>query len=194
MFILASNSLRRLELLEQAGVSIDKVICPNIEEIPLRSELPINFVRRMALTKSKAITNHYNDFVLTADTIVTRGRRILGKPENRINAKKYLKFLSGSRHRVVTSVCLAYKGKVIGREVVTIVKMKLLSDLEIEDYMDTEEWKGKAGGYAIQGHAAKFIPYISGSYTNVVGLPLTETLNMLTGNGFIIGNKLINNE
>ena len=194
MFILASNSPRRLELLEQAGVVIDKIICPNIEEIPFRSELPINFARRMAVAKSKVIKNHYNDFVLTADTIVTRGRRILGKPESRIAAKKYLRFLSGSRHRVATSVCLSYNGKIVVRDVTTIVKMKLLSDLEIEDYLDTGEWKGKAGGYAIQGQAAKFIPYISGSYTNVMGLPLTETLNLLIGNGFIMGNKLIKNE
>ena len=173
---------------------IDKIICPNIDETPLEAELPLNFVRRMALAKCKAIKNHDKDFVLTADTIVTRGRRILGKPEDRIVARKYLRFLSGSRHRVATSVCLAYNGKIMVRDVITIVKMKLLSGLEIDDYLDTGEWKGKAGGYAIQGQAAKFIPYISGSYTNVVGLPLTETLNMLTGNGFVIRKKLTSYE
>ncbi len=194
MFILASNSPQRLGLLEQAGVAVDKIVSPNIEEVPLEAELPIDFVRRMALTKSKVIINHDNDFVLTADTIVTRGRRILGKPENRITAKKYLSLLSGSRHRVITSVCLAHSGKTIVREVITMVKMKLLSGVEIEEYLDTDEWKGKAGGYAIQGRAAKFIPQISGSYTNAVGLPLTETINMLIGNGFILRNKFVNNE
>ena len=165
--------------MEQAGVIIDKIISPNIKETPFASELPINFARRMALAKSKAIKNHHNDFVLTADTIVTRGRRILGKPENRIIAEKYLKFLSGSRHRVATSVCLAYNGNVVVRDVITIVKMKLLSDLEIEEYLGSDEWKGKAGGYAIQGLGAIFVKHMSGSYSGVVGLPIYQTYELL---------------
>ena len=184
MIILASNSPRRRELLEVAGVTIDKIIAPNIDETPLKSELPKSYVQRMARTKSDAIDKCDDDYVLTADTIVTRGRRILGKPENKEIAKSYLKILSGCRHRVLTSVCLAHNGKSVIRTVMTIVKVKSLSESEIKDYLSSGEWKGKAGGLAIQGKAAVFIPFISGSYTNVVGLPLTETINLLVGNGF----------
>ena len=184
MLILASNSPRRRELLELAGVVIDKVVSPDIDETPLKSELPQLYVRRMAVCKSDAIEKRYQDYVLTADTIVTRGRRILGKPENKIMAEGYLKILSGCRHRVLTSVCLAHNGKLMVRTVTTIVKMKSLSKVDIENYLISGEWMGKAGGYAIQGKAATFIPFISGSYTNVVGLPLTQTVNLLTGNGF----------
>jgi septum formation protein len=188
VLILASNSLRRRELLELAGVPIDKVISPNIDETPLRFELPKLYVERMARAKSNAIQKNNDDYVLTADTIVTRGRRIFGKPENEIIAESYLKLLSGCRHRVLTSVCLAYNGKSLVRTVMTIVRMKSLSEIEIKSYLSSGEWKGKAGGYAIQGRASVFIPFISGSYTNVVGLPLTETINLLAGNGMQLSN------
>mgnify|MGYP001390210713 CR=1 FL=1 len=194
MLVLASNSPRRLELLQQAGVKIGQIIDPKIDETSLKSELPLSYVRRMALAKSYSVEADLNDFVLTADTIVMRGRRILGKPENRKVAESYLKLLSGHKHRVATSVCLAHKDKIKVRTVLTVVKMKRLSSVEISNYLDSGEWKGKSGGYAIQGNAAKFIPSISGSYTNVVGLPLTETINLLTGNGFIIDNKVPINE
>ena len=194
MLVLASNSPRRLELLQQAGVKIGQIIDPKIDETSLKSELPLSYVRRMALAKSYSVEADLNDFVLTADTIVMRGRRILGKPENRKVAESYLKLLSGHKHRVATSVCLAHKDKIKVRTVLTVVKMKRLSSVEISNYLDSGEWKGKSGGYAIQGNAAKFIPSISGSYTNVVGLPLTETINLLTGNGFIIDNKVSINE
>ena len=194
MLVLASNSPRRLELLQQAGVKIGQIIDPKIDETSLKSELPLSYVRRMALAKSYSVEADLNDYVLTADTIVMRGRRILGKPENRKVAESYLKLLSGHKHRVATSVCLAHKDKIKVRTVLTVVKMKRLSSVEINNYLDSGEWKGKSGGYAIQGNAAKFIPSISGSYTNVVGLPLTETINLLTGNGFIIDNKVPINE
>ncbi|MDG2474210.1 MAG: Maf family protein [Paracoccaceae bacterium] len=194
MLVLASNSPRRLELLQQAGVKIGQIIDPKIDETSLKSELPLSYVRRMALAKSYSVEADLNDYVLTADTIVMRGRRILGKPENRKEAESYLKLLSGHKHRVATSVCLAHKDKIKVRTVLTVVKMKRLSSAEISNYLDSGEWKGKSGGYAIQGNAAKFIPSISGSYTNVVGLPLTETINLLTGNGFIIDNKVCINE
>ena len=170
--------------MDLSGVKIDKIVSPEIDETPLKNELPKVYVQRMAIAKSVAIGKHEGDYVLSADTIVTRGRRILGKPENKAIAESYLKILSGCRHRVLTSVCLAYNGKVRIRTVMTTVMMKSLSDSEIKNYLSCDEWIGKAGGYAIQGKAAVFIPFISGSYTNVVGLPLTETINLLVGNGF----------
>ena len=191
MFVLASKSPRRKELLEQAGITIDKIVKPEINETQLKNELPIAYVTRMSMAKSKVIEKSETDFVLTADTIVIRGNKVLGKPTSLAMASKYLKLLSGRRHRVVTSVCLAHKNRIKVRNVVTIVKMKQLSNFEISNYLDTYEWQGKAGGYAIQGNASKFIPFISGSYTNVVGLPLTETINLLVGNGFIIKNNVI---
>ena len=194
MLVLASNSPRRRELLELAGFEIDKIIAPNIDESPLKSELPLQYVKRMALAKSNVVEKQDCDFVLTADTIVFRGRRILGKPESKSVAQKYLSLLSGSRHRVVTSVCLAHNGETKVKNVVTIVKMKRLSTVEMNYYLDSEEWKGKAGAYAIQGIASVFIPSISGSYTNVVGLPLTETVNLLVGSGCIMKNKVFKNE
>ena len=184
MLILASNSPRRRELLEQAGIKIGKIISPDIDEAPLGSELPKPYVQRMALAKSNSIDKCNRDFVLTADTIVTRGRRILGKPENETMAESYLRILSGCRHRVLTSVCLAYNDKLIVRTVMTTIKLKCLSEAEIKNYLSSGEWMGKAGGLAIQGKAAAFIPFISGSYTNAIGLPLTETINLLIGNGF----------
>ena len=184
MLILGSNSPRRWELLNLAGVKIDKVIPPNIDEKQLAGELPRAYAKRIALDKSKAIGKSLEDYLITADTAVAKGRRILGKPKDEIEARDYLRLLSGGRHRVLTAVCLTYNDMVRTRIVETSVKMKNLSNLEIESYIKCEEWKGKAGGYAIQGHAAMFIPFISGSYTNVQGLPLTETINLLTGMGF----------
>ena len=194
MLVLASNSPQRLELLKQAGIEIGRVISPNIDEKPLKSELPLSYVRRMALQKCYAVKPDHDNHVLTADTIVVCGRRILGQPQNKEIAEQFLRLISGRKHRVTTSVCLAHKGEMRVRTVITVVKMKRLSSVELGDYLDSGEWKGKAGGYAIQGIAAKFIPSISGSYTNVVGLPLTETINLLLGNGFLIDNKAINNE
>ena len=194
MLILASKSPRRRELLELAGFKIDKIISPDIDELPLKSELPAQYVKRMALAKSHAVRKRDGDFVLTADTIVFRGCRILGKPDSKSTAKKYLSLLSGCKHRVITSVCLAHNGETKVKNVLTVVKMKRLSTVEMNYYLDSEEWRGKAGAYAIQGIASVFIPSISGSYTNVVGLPLTETVNLLVGNGCIMKNKVFENE
>ncbi|PQM60111.1 MAG: septum formation protein Maf [Rhodobacteraceae bacterium] len=191
MLVLGSNSPRRRDLLLQAGIKIGKIINTDIDETPFKSELPLCYVKRMALEKSNAVVKKNSDFVLTADTIVVRGRRILGKPKSRILAETYLELLSGCNHRVITAVCLAYKGSLKVRTVKTLVKMKRLSKIEINNYLDSEEWVGKAGGYAIQGKAAKFIPFISGSYTNIVGLPLTETVNLLLGNGFVVEGKVL---
>ena len=184
MLVLASNSPRRKRLLQQAGITIAKIVNPKIDETPLNNELPLKYVQRMALAKSYSVNKQANEFVITADTIVMRGHRIMGKPDNREVAEKYLELLSGRKHRVVTSVCLAHCDKIWIRNVLTVVKMKQFSKEDIKDYLDSGEWKGKAGGYAIQGRAARFIPSISGSYTNVVGLPMTETVNLLVGNGY----------
>ena len=132
-------------------MQIDKIIDPHIDETPLKSELPMQYVRRMAVSKCRAVRKEDMAFVLTADTIVVRGRRILGKPQKAQDAETYLKLLSGTKHRVITSVCLAHKGELRVRDVITFVKMKRLSAIEISSYLETEEWKGKAGGYAIQG-------------------------------------------
>ena len=185
MFVLASNSPRRRELLEQAGIKIDRIVSPDIDETQFKNELPIPYVTRMSTEKCQAVKKSETDFVLTADTIVIRGTKVFGKPESIDMAFEFLKLLAGRRHRVITSVCLAHNNLIKVRNVVTIVKMKQLSNIEISDYLDSNEWQGKAGGYAIQGKASKFIPFISGSYSNVVGLPLTETINLLVGTGFV---------
>ena len=190
MLILASSSPRRRELLEQAGIKINKFISPNIDETRFKSERPLVYVKRMALSKSKAVKNHATDYVLSADTIVMRGHKIFGKPDNVATAERYLSLLSGRRHRVITSVCLARNYKMVVRTVTTVVTMKRLSSIELRGYLECGEWQDKAGGYAIQGQAAKFIPSISGSYTNVVGLPLTETLNLLNGTGYMAENEV----
>ena len=175
--------------MELAGIKIDRFVNPDIDETKFKNERPIPYVTRMSVAKSEVVKKNESDFVLTADTIVIRGSQVLGKPSSLDIAFKYLKSLSGRRHRVITSVCLAHKNRIKFRNVVTIVKMKRLSNNEINNYLDSNEWRGKAGGYSIQGKASTFIPFISGSYTNVVGLPLTETINLLVGNGFQIKNN-----
>ena len=184
MFILGSSSPRRKELLLSIGISADLVVGPEIDETPLIREKPRPYVWRMATEKNAAIQRAPIDIVLTADTIVTCGTRILGKPKNREMARRYLELLSGRRHNVVTAVVVSSENINRQRIVETRVKMKNLSDSEIDWYLETNEWKGKAGGYAIQGKAAVLIPFISGSYTNVMGLPLAETANILRSVGY----------
>ena len=193
---LASSSPRRAEILKNLKVNFEILKC-DFDESNFIDKSPEDFVIKN--TQQKCLAAHAirqkkglpNKPILTADTIVVRGRRILGKPKSRILAETYLELLSGCNHRVITAVCLAYKGSLKVRTVKTLVKMKRLSKIEINNYLDSEEWVGKAGGYAIQGKAAKFIPFISGSYTNIVGLPLTETVNLLLGNGFVVEGKVL---
>lgn len=184
MLILGSNSPRRKELLEKLGVKIDRVVGPNIEEAPLKNEQPRSYVTRIAIEKNDALPKGPKDCVLTADTIVARGRRILGKPVGDHEARQFLSLLSGVRHKVFTAVCISYMGMKRVRSVQTVVKFKRLSLIEIDHYIKSGEWRGKSGGYAIQGRASMFIPFISGSYTNVVGLPLVETLALFNSVGF----------
>ncbi|WP_419740685.1 Maf family protein [Ruegeria sp.] len=183
-FILGSGSPRRLDLLAQLGVQPDAVRPPDIDETPLKGELPVPYCSRIAREKAQAVQADSADIVLCADTTVALGRRILGKPENAGEAAEFLHALSGRRHRVVTSVAVCCGDRVLQRDVVSQVKMKRLSDVEVNAYLATDDWQGKAGGYAIQGPAGAFIPWISGSFTGIVGLPLSETAALLQAIGY----------
>ncbi|MCQ2966250.1 MAG: Maf family nucleotide pyrophosphatase [Alphaproteobacteria bacterium] len=184
--ILASASPRRLALLEQIGIVPDKIEPADIDESVLKNELPRPYAERMAVTKAEKIHDLYpNDFVLAADTVVACGRRILGKAENNEDETKFLKLLSGRRHAVYGGICLITPaGKKCCRVIKTAVLFSVLSKIEFDKYVESGEGIGKAGGYAIQGLAASFIKSIIGSYTNVVGLDLYATNNLLIGNGF----------
>ena len=190
MLILASASKARLELLESVGISPDKILNTNIDETPRKSEKPLDYVSRIALEKNKAVKKKKSEIVLTADTVVALGRRIIQKPNNKEEALYFLNLLSGRRHKVYTSICIFSKEKYYQKNVTTILKMKRLSEDEKKCYLFSDEWKGKAGGYSIQGAASYFFPFISGSYSNVVGLPLTETVGMLIGIGLKFPNFL----
>ncbi len=184
--ILASQSPRRKELLAQIGLYPDDIIPADINETPLKNELPIKLAARLASEKASFVSlKAPDDWVLAADTVVACGRRVLGKPKNISEAERFLKLLSGRRHRVISGVCLItpHKKKIV-KTITTAVKFKLLSKEELENYLMAEEWNGKAGGYAIQGYAGTFVKWISGSYSNVVGLPLFETTGMLRGAGY----------
>lgn len=186
MLVLASASPRRKDLLAQAGLVPDLVVPADIDETQLPHELPRDLAARLALGKAEAVAmDHPNAFVLAADTVVAMGRRTLGKPEDEAEARSFLKKLSGRRHHVIGGICVITPNGVSRQTtVVTKVKFKRLTPHEIDAYFATDEWQGKAGGYAIQGRAGTFVPWISGSYTNVVGLSLSDTVNMLTGAGY----------
>ncbi|NBX03885.1 MAG: septum formation protein Maf [Alphaproteobacteria bacterium] len=180
-FILASASPRRLALLAQIGIAPAEVISADIDETPLKNELPHFYAARVAREKALAVAAQHPDaVVLAADTVVACGRRILPKAEDEKTARKCLTLLSGKRHRVYTAVCIIAGGKTREKTVMTQVKFSRLSPQQISAYIATNEWHGKAGGYAIQGEAAAFIPSINGSFSNVVGLPLAEVASMLT--------------
>ncbi len=185
--VLASSSPRRLELLRQVGVEPDRIAAPEVDEAVLKGELPRAHALRLALAKARAVADRLDlpAFVLAADTVVACGRRILPKAETAEEAARCLDLLSGRRHRVLGGIAVATPdGRLVGRLVVTQVRFKRLSPAERDAYLASGEWRGKAGGYAIQGRAAAFVPWINGSYSNVVGLPLTETLNLLDGLGW----------
>ena len=186
ILVLASASPRRLELLRQLGIVPDRVDPADIDETPARDELPPAHVVRLAQAKALAVQpRHPGAFILAADTIVACGRRILPKAEDEATARACLTLLSGRRHRVYGGVALVTpSGEIAIRRVVTQVAFKRLSKTELDAYLATGEWHGKAGGYAIQGCAAAFIPWIAGSYSNVVGLPLSETAQLLAGRGY----------
>lgn len=162
----------------------DDVRPPDIDEDPAKGEVPRTYVNRIAAEKVAAVTAGNDDIVLCADTSVALGRRIMGKPADEAEAAEFLFALSGRRHRVITSVAVKRGDKVWQKDVVTTVSMKRLSNPEVNSYLASGDWRGKAGGYAIQGPAGAFIPWINGSFTGVVGLPLAETANLLISAGY----------
>jgi septum formation protein len=182
-FILGSGSPRRLDLLAQLGLVPDAVRPPDIDEDPRKGELPRPYCARIAREKVHAVQAGADDIVLCADTTVALGRRILGKPADVDEAAAFLKMLSGRRHSVITAVAVRRGDRLWQKEVVSQVRMKRLSDLELNAYLETDDWQGKAGGYAIQGPAGALIPWISGSFTGIVGLPLAETAGLLQAAG-----------
>lgn len=184
--ILASASPRRLQLLAQIGIAPSRVVPPEIDEAPLRRELPRVYAERIARNKALAVAGASpGSFVLAADTVVALGRRILPKAEDRKEARRCLELLSGRSHQVHGAITLVTPDGVLRHRLVTTrVTFARLSSAQIEDYLASGEWEGKAGGYAIQGKAAVFIPKISGSYPNVVGLALAEVANLLQGCGW----------
>lgn len=185
-FVLASASPRRLDLLAQVGLAPDIVDPAELDETPLPQELPALHARRLAAAKAKLVAaRHPGAFVLGADTVVGAGRRILGKAETEAEARRALELLSGRRHRVHGGIALVTPaGGLATREVQTIVTFKRLEAAEIDGYVASGEWRGKAGSYAIQGLAARFVRQLGGSYSNVVGLPLFETVSVLAGQGY----------
>ncbi len=182
--ILGSGSPRRRELLAQLGIVPDAILPPDIDEDPRKAELPRPYCVRLAREKALAVVADADDIVLTADTTVALGRRILGKPRDAGEAAEFLLALGGRRHQVITAVAVRRGARVWERESVSAVKMKRLSDAELNAYLAGGEWQGKAGGYAIQGAAGAYIPWISGSFTGIVGLPLAETAQLLQAAGY----------
>lgn len=185
--ILGSASPRRLELLAQIGLRPDALRPADIDETPQKAETPRDYVRRMALEKAEAIPLAEDEALLTADTTVAVGRRILGKPADRDEAAAFMRLMSGRRHRVLTAIALRHGGRSRVRLVETQVRMRPIDAAALDAYLDGGDWQGKAGGYAIQGAAAAFIPWIQGSFSAVVGLPLSETAAMLAAIGITGG-------
>lgn len=177
--ILGSASPRRRELLAGLGVVPDAILPPDIDEDPRKGELPRPYCARIAREKALAVPAGPDDLVLCADTTVALGRRILGKPADAGEAATFLLRLGGRRHEVITAIALRRGERLWTRESVSVVKMKRLSDAELNAYLASGEWQGKAGGYGIQGLAGAFIPWISGSYTGIMGLPVAETAALL---------------
>lgn len=187
-FVLASASPRRLALLRQAGLEPSVVIAPEIDEALKKGELPRAYALRIAIAKTEAVAKkETGSFVLGADTVVAVGRRILPKADTEDEVARCLKLLSGRRHVVLTALALKPPEKPMrARVVATRVAFKVLSKREIDAYIASGEGIGKAGGYAVQGRAEAFVRWINGSYSNVVGLPLYETLSLLEGSGWRI--------
>ena len=185
--ILASASPRRVQLLEQVGIKPDEILPADIDETPLKGELPRDLAGRLALGKAQAIADkHKEAYILAADTVVGCGRRILDKAETQDYARHCLEALSGRRHHVYGGIALITpEGKELTRLVDTVVQFKRLTSKEITEYLESGEWDGKAGGYAIQGRAEGYIKFIRGSYSNVVGLSLYDTMGMLEGSGYL---------
>ncbi|MDG1858029.1 MAG: Maf family protein [Emcibacteraceae bacterium] len=183
--ILASASPRRLDLLAQVLITPDQIVPAGIDETSLKDEKPRALAGRLASEKARFVAaQHTDSFILASDTVVACGNRIMGKAQDLKEASSFLNILSGRRHDVYTGITLITPNGTSEKTVKTVVKFKNLSHDDIEYYLSHDEWKGKAGAYAIQGIAAQFIRSINGSYSNVVGLPLFEVVNMLKGRGY----------
>ena len=185
--ILASASPRRLDLLARIGVVPDAVVPAEIDETPLKGELPVHYARRMAAAKAAAVAES-GALILAADTVVAAGRRILPKAESEEEAGAALSLLSGRRHRVHSAVTLVDQGGQARHRLSTsIVTFKRLSEEELAAYLAAGEWRGKAGGYAMQGRTEALVRAVSGSHSGVVGLPLFETRALLRAAGYPLG-------
>lgn len=183
--VLASSSPRRVELLALIGITPDRIDPADIDETPLKGETPPRLAARLATVKAAAVAARSPDaVVLAADTVVAVGRRFLEKAADEAEATRFLKLLSGRGHRVYTGLAVAAAGRIRHRVVETRVTFKVLSDAEIAAYVASGEWKGKAGGYGIQGRAGAFVTRLVGSYPAVMGLPLPESVNLLAGAGW----------
>ncbi|HEU4550677.1 MAG TPA: Maf family nucleotide pyrophosphatase [Rhizomicrobium sp.] len=187
--VLASESPRRLALLAQAGIAPDAVLPAAIDERVMKGEVPRAHALRLAVEKAHRVESEWNGppaFVLAADTVVAAGRRILPKAEDEAQVRECLSLLAGRRHQVITAVALITPdGKLRTRVALTRVSMMRMTTRQIARYADSREGVGKAGGYAIQGMAETFVKEISGSWSNVVGLPLAMTVSLLEGSGYV---------
>jgi len=192
--VLASSSPRRRELLAQIGLVPARILAPAIDETPRRDELPRLYVERLARAKvdaaRTALESEPGDdpgiLILAADTVVALGRRILPKAEDEVTARRCLGLLSGRRHRVLTCVVLLHGSSRSERTVESVVGFSRMTTQQTDALIEAGDWQGKAGGYAVQGHAAAFVRFLSGSYSNVVGLPLFETAQLLRGHGALV--------
>ena len=184
MLILGSSSLARKELLNSVGIFPDKIEKPNVDETVKAGEKPRNYVVRIAKEKALSISTQNDSFLITADTIVTLGGRVLVKTYDENQALEYLRTLSGRRHSVFTAFCIKHNGLISLNLVKTSLKMRLLTEKEIKEYVASKEWLGCAGAYSIQGKAKGFFPFISGCFSNVIGLPIPKLNAVLNGLGF----------
>ena len=183
--VLASTSPRRRDLLARIGIVPDRIAAPEVDETPLKDELPRRYVLRIAEAKARAVARGEGEIVLAGDTTIALGRRILGKPEDEGDLRRMLGLLSGRRHHCLSAVCaIARDGRLRTRLSDTIVAFKPLSPDEIAAYIASGEGMGKASGYAIQGRAEAWVRFLSGSHSGVVGLPLFETRALLVASGY----------
>ncbi|WP_287939970.1 Maf family protein [Sphingopyxis sp.] len=186
--VLASTSPRRRELLARIGLEPARIAAPDIDETPLKGELPRAYVARLAESKARVVDRAADEVVLAGDTTVAVGRRILEKPADEADLRRMLGLLSGRRHHVYSGVCVVgADGRPRVRVADTVVAFKRLTPAEIDWYVVSGEGMGKAGGYAIQGKAEMFVRFLSGSHSNVVGLPIFETRALLTSAGVPLG-------
>jgi septum formation protein len=186
--VLASSSPRRRDLLARIGASPARTVSPDIDETPLKGEAPRAYALRLAVAKAQAVDCQPGEIVLSGDTTVAVGRRILPPADDETVQRKLLNLISGRRHRCISAVCvIGADGKARTRVVETVVTFKRLTEAEIDSYVASGEGLGKAGGYAIQGRAEALIRYVAGSHSGVIGLPLFETRALLKAAGFPLG-------